>query len=236
MYVPIQLDHKCDQLNKLIDFFPFCHNNESKQKCIDLMKMNVHLITKRHSNVTPPLQLLPPRLLLLRLNAVCNIPLSSVIQHEDSTPISNDSTEYELEDSQLQSEENTERNDNTQNLGSVLYDDSKENYVGLQDSVVDDENSEENDYKGSESDDDNTGLQDSEVDDENSEDDDNGSESDHDEYLNSEILTGNEKENNTFWNDDLQSEPFKENTHTHSSNKKKKSQKRSKSAHFFGDL
>jgi len=170
------------------------------------MKMNVHLITKRHSNVTPPLQLLPPRLLLLRLNAVCNIPLSSVIQHEDSTPISNDSTEYELEDSQLQSEENTERNDNTQNLGSVLYDDSKEN---------------------------DTGLQDSEVDDENSEDDDNGSESDHDEYLNSEILTGNEKENNTFWNDDLQSEPFKKKTH---SNKKKKSQKRSKSAHFFGDL
>jgi len=209
MYVPIQLDHKCDQLNKLIDFFPFCHNNESKQKCIDLMKMNVHLITKRHSNVTPPLQLLPPRLLLLRLNAVCNIPLSSVIQHEDSTPISNDSTEYELEDSQLQSEENTERNDNTQNLGSVLYDDSKENDTGLQDSDGNDENSEEN-Y-------------------------DNSSESD-DEYVSSEILTGNEKENNTFWNDDLQSEPFKENTHTHSSNKKKKSQKRSKSAHFFGDL
>ena len=209
MYIPIQLDHKCDQLNKLIDFFPFCHNNESKQKCIDLMKMNVHLITKRHSNVTPPLQLLPPRLLLLRLNAVCNIPLSSVIQHEDSTPISNDSTEYELEDSQLQSEENTERNDNTQNLGSVLYDDSKENDTGLQDSDGNDENSEEN-Y-------------------------DNSSESD-DEYVSSEILTGNEKENNTFWNDDLQSEPFKENTHTHSSNKKKKSQKRSKSAHFFGDL
>jgi len=209
MYVPIQLDHKCDQLNKLIDFFPFCHNNESKQKCIDLMKMNVHLITKRHSNVTPPLQLLPPRLLLLRLNPVCNIPLSSVIQHEDSTPISNDSTEYELEDSQLQSEENTERNDNTQNLGSVLYDDSKENDTGLQDSDGNDENSEEN-Y-------------------------DNSSESD-DEYVSSEILTGNEKENNTFWNDDLQSEPFKENTHTHSSNKKKKSQKRSKSAHFFGDL
>jgi len=171
--------------------------------------MNVHLITKRHSNVTPPLQLLPPRLLLLRLNAVCNIPLSSVIQHEDSTPISNDSTEYELEDSQLQSEENTERNDNTQNLGSVLYDDSKENDTGLQDSDGNDENSEEN-Y-------------------------DNSSESD-DEYVSSEILTGNEKENNTFWNDDLQSEPFKENTHTHSSNKKKKSQKRSKSAHFFGDL
>jgi len=218
MYVPIQLDHKCDQLNKLIDFFPFCHNNESKQKCIDLMKMNVHLITENHQTVIPPLQLLPARLLLLRLNAVCNIPLLSVIQHENTTP----STES---DSQLDTESEDNFDNSVESLGSVVVD-SKENTEQNEDTGlqwnIDDKKNEQNDYTVSESGD------------EYEDDDGDDYENDGNEDFKSDMFTGSEKENYKVWDNDISDKRFKEKTPKIPSKKKKQQTK--KSAHFFGDL
>lgn len=214
----IRLQHKCDQLNKLIDFFPFCHNNESKQKCIDLMKMNVHLITENHQNVIPPLQLLPARLLLLRLNAVCNIPLSSVIQHENTTP----STES---DSQLDTESEDNFDNSVESLGSVVVD-SKENTEQNEDTGlqwnIDDKKNEQNDYTVSESGD------------EYEDDDGDDYENDGNEDFKSDMFTGSEKENYKFWDNDISDKRFKEKTPKLPSKKKKQQTK--KSAHFFGDL
>ena len=186
--------------------------------------MNVHLITKRHSNVTPPLQLLPPRLLLLRLNAVCNIPLSSVIQ-----PISNDS------DSQL----DTETVKNEDNFDNSIFDDSetfKHNDTRFDSN---DENDEGNDDTLLESNDENDSRFDSNDENDEGNDDtrfDSNDENNEDEYFKSNMFTGGEKEKNTFFDNQTSVKPFINKKHKHSSNKKKKSQKRSKSAHFFGDL
>ena len=123
MYVPITLKRKCDQLNTLIDFFPFCHNSECQQKCIDLMKMNIQLITKEHTKLTPPLHttpILPARILLLRLNTVCNnVPFSSLpinIQNNDTSPILNDESGSQLYDEESESSEKAHTIDRDEQL------------------------------------------------------------------------------------------------------------------------
>ena len=136
MYVPITLKRKCDQLNTLIDFFPFCHNSECQQKCIDLMKMNVQLITKDHTKLTPPLHttpILPARILLLRLNTVCNnVPFSSLpinIQNNDTSPILNDESGSQLYDEESESSEKEDEQLSLQNTDGNSESSEKEDTI-----------------------------------------------------------------------------------------------------------